>query len=850
MNRFMLAAALVLGLCGRASADFCEGCIQNSAVPQNAQFNITSATIRGPLYVGSINLSTITVSSMTAAVYTGSGTFLTNLNASELKFGLLPSAVVSGNYSGINGVGTIGTGVWDGSIIGSQYGGTGANLVTSGVGAIPYFGSIGVMAALPPGNATYLLQSNGSGAPSYTGVPQILGTNITGIPMANLIPGQLPTNISINDASISTVSAAKVIGDIPGRANNIYGTLSLLQLSTGTLINSIVASSVTASGVTPGIWGGPNQLIQATVGYDGRITSISQSSFTVFVGSITSGPLPPGVTIGASQITAGTLGSSVIASSLNVTGVTSGAYGAASQVASFTVRPDGRLSVAGQIPIAINTSQINSGTLPGGVLVPAASIQGGVLGNTVIASSIAANGIAPGTYGAPSNSLQITVGADGRVTSAAQFGIPGLSTNSALNNIDNGWQVPQTFLSSVTVNANLKAQNINATSFTGNGASISNLSPGFISAGTLNTNVVASSVSIPFLTVTSSVNASAFFGDGSHLTGVGGSFTGGTVANQTTFLSSITVLGAGVSVSSNVTAANITATSSSTASAFFGDVSHTTGQICGNGVGGASILCEAITGGMAGSDYSVVSGGRANLISGSNAAIASVISGGGSNSITQSDAVIAGGASNVMNSPSGSIGGGFQNSTGGGFGNVISGGNQNTTAGDYSVVPGGSTNHAIGNTSFAAGLSANADHNGSFVWADSNSTGYHSHGVDTVNLLAHGGAFVDKGSLTVSASSVTASAFFGDGSHLTNVSASFTGGTVPNETDFISSVTFHTTVTIGGVTFVGAYTSTQLRSLACAVLPCQAQSTTDFDIYTATATTTGSWRNSRIGTAP
>lgn len=53
-----------------------------------------------------------------------------------------------------------------------------------------------------------------------------------------------------------------------------------------------------------------------------------------------------------------------------------------------------------------------------------------------------------------------------------------------------------------------------------------------------------------------------------------------------------------------------------------------------------------------------------------------------------------------------------------------------------------------------------------------------------------------------------------------------------------------------GVTDYGAKSNVQLRALACPIIPCRAQSTTDFDLYTATGTAAGDWRNSRIGTGP
>ena len=48
------------------------------------------------------------------------------------------------------------------------------------------------------------------------------------------------------------------------------------------------------------------------------------------------------------------------------------------------------------------------------------------------------------------------------------------------------------------------------------------------------------------------------------------------------------------------------------------------------------------------------------------------------------------------------------------------GGGENTASGAVSIVVGGANNIAGGDFSFAAGLQAKAEHNGTFVWADSN----------------------------------------------------------------------------------------------------------------------------------
>lgn len=95
---------------------------------------------------------------------------------------------------------------------------------------------------------------------------------------------------------------------------------------------------------------------------------------------------------------------------LTTTGVSANTYGSATQVPVFAVDAKGRISSV--------TNTTITGTTPGGA-------AGGSLTGTYPNPTIAASGATAGTYGNSTNVAQITVGADGRVTSVSNVGISG-----------------------------------------------------------------------------------------------------------------------------------------------------------------------------------------------------------------------------------------------------------------------------------------------------------------------------------------------------------------------------------------------------------------------------------------
>lgn len=111
-------------------------------------------------------------------------------------------------------------------------------------------------------------------------------------------------------------------------------------------------------------------------------------------------------------------------------------------------------------------------------------------------------------------------------------------------------------------------------------------------------------------------------------------------------------------------------------------------------------------------DYGTVSGGLDNAAEG----LDSTVGGGVGNTAGNSYATVGGGEANTASNAHATIGGGTSNSASGRFA-TIGGGDGNYATGQNATVPGGRDNIAVTHT-LAAGRRAQANHQGSFVWAD------------------------------------------------------------------------------------------------------------------------------------
>ncbi len=157
----------------------------------------------------------------------------------------------------------------------------------------------------------------------------------------------------------------------------------------------------------------------------------------------------------------------------------------------------------------------------------------------------------------------------------------------------------------------------------------------------------------------------------------------------------------------------------------------------------------------AGGQEATIGGGISNIASGDR----STIGGGGGNNIliTGTFALVGGGRYNAASGYADTISGGnlnnashYGSSIGGGDGNTanadratIGGGYGNLASGYGATIPGGLSNSAAMSYTFAAGQQAQANHQGTFVWADSTNAPFASTGNDQFLVRANGGVGIN-----------------------------------------------------------------------------------------------------------
>jgi len=193
------------------------------------------------------------------------------------------------------------------------------------------------------------------------------------------------------------------------------GTVTSIAKGTGLTGGPITTTgtiSLANTAVTAGSYGSSSNTAQITIDAQGRITSAS--NVAIPQGTVTS-------VTGTAPIASS--GGATPAISLNASGVTAATYGAATQVPVLVVDTYGRITSASNVANPQGTvTSITAGTgLSGGTITSSGTV------------AIANTAVTAGTYGTASQVSQVTINAQGQITSAANVAIA--IANSAVSGL-------------------------------------------------------------------------------------------------------------------------------------------------------------------------------------------------------------------------------------------------------------------------------------------------------------------------------------------------------------------------------------------------------------------------------